>query len=82
MKSSFFSARFKRICARRGYNRALVATQHSMITAIWHILSTGETYRDLGGDYYNRRSPQQAIRRKIKDLEAAGYHITLRPAPA
>lgn len=81
MKNSFLSARFKRVCARRGYNRALVATQHSMITAIWHILSTGEYYRDLGGDYYSRRQPQQAIRRKIKDLEAAGYHMTLQPSP-
>jgi len=52
-----------------------------MITAIWHILSTGEYYRDLGGDYYSRRQPQQAIRRKIKDLEAAGYHMTLQPSP-
>lgn len=52
-----------------------------MITAIWHILSTGEYYRDLGGDYYSRRSPQHAIRRKIKDLEAAGYQITLQPDP-
>lgn len=81
MKNSFFSARFKRLCARRGYNRALVAVQHSMITAIWHILSTGEYYRDLGGDYYTRRSPQQVIRRKIKDLQAAGYQITLPPPP-
>lgn len=82
MRSSFFSARFKRLCARRGYNKALVAVQHSMTTAIWHVLTTGEYYRDLGGDYYTRRSPQQTIRRKIRDLEAAGYHITVEPAPA
>ncbi len=81
MRNSFLAARFKRISARRGYNKALVATQHSMITAIWHMLSTGEYYHDLGGDYYIRRSPQRIIRRKIKDLEAAGYHVTLDPPP-
>jgi transposase len=81
MKSSFFAARFKRVCAHRGYNKALVATQHSMIVAIWHILSTGEYYRDLGGDYYSRRSPERTIRRKIKDLEVAGYHVVLDPLP-
>ena len=53
-----------------------------MITAIWHILSTGEYYHDLGGDYYTRGSPQHAMRRKIKDLEAAGYRVALNPAPA
>lgn len=81
MRSSFFAARFKRICSHRGYNKALVATQHSMITAIWHILSTGECYRELGGDYYTRRSPQRIISRKIKDLEALGYRVALDPVP-
>lgn len=50
MRHSFLSARFKRVCARRGYSKAVVATQHSMIVAIWHMLSTGEPYHDLGGD--------------------------------
>lgn len=80
MRSSFLAARFKRVCAHRGYNKALVALQHSMITAIWHLLSAGEPYRDLGGDYYLRRAPQQALRRKIKDLEAAGYRVEAIPA--
>lgn len=81
MRNSFLAARFKRLCAHRGYNKALVAVQHSMITAVWHMLSTGEHYRDLGGDYYTRRKPHQALRRKIRDLEAAGYHI-VGPEPA
>ncbi|WP_344812503.1 IS110 family transposase [Microlunatus aurantiacus] len=75
MRSGFLAARFKRLCARRGYNKALVAIQHSMITSIWHQLSTGRPYRDLGGDYYHRHAPQQALRRKIKELEAAGYRV-------
>lgn len=75
MRNSFLAARFKRVCARRGYGKALVAIQHSMITAIWHMLSTGEYYNDLGGDYYTRRNPHHAIRRKIRDLEAAGYRV-------
>lgn len=75
-KGSFLSARFKRVCARRGYSKALVAVEHSMITAIWHMLTTGECYRDLGDDFYNRRTPQKALRRKARELEAAGYHVT------
>lgn len=75
MRDSFLAARFKRVCARRGYGKALVAVEHTMIIAIWHMLSTGEYYRDLGGDYYTRRAPQSALRRKIRDLEAAGYRV-------
>ncbi|MGI3786811.1 MAG: hypothetical protein ACRYG2_39205 [Janthinobacterium lividum] len=66
----------RRIRARQGYGKALVATQHSIVTAIWHILSNGDYYRDLGANYYDKRTPERAPRRKIKDLEAAGYDVT------
>ena len=75
-KSTFLSARFRRIRARQGYGKALVATQHSIVTAIWHILSNGDYYRDLGVNYYDKRTPERTLRRKIKDLEAAGYDVT------
>ena len=74
-KNTFLSVRFKRLAARRGFPKALVATEHTMIIAIWHMLSTGSSYHDLGGDYYIQRIPQKVIRRKIADLEAAGYPI-------
>jgi transposase len=74
-KSGFLSVRFKRLVARRGFPKALVATEHAMINAIWHMLTTGSCYHDLGPDYYIRRTPQKVIRRKIADLEAAGYTV-------
>ena len=42
---SFFQHRYKRLAARRGPIRALVAIEHSLITAIWHILTRHETYQ-------------------------------------
>jgi transposase len=75
-KTGFLAARFNRIVARRGYNRALVATEHAMLTAIFHMLTTGELYHDLGGNYYSRRISNKALRRRIADLEAAGYTVT------
>ena len=75
-KTGFLAARFRRLAARRGYQKALVATEHSIIIAIWHMLSTGEYYYDLGGDHYHRLIPARIIRRKIAELEAAGYTVT------
>lgn len=75
-KTTFLSARFRRIRSRQGYAKALVAVEHSIVTAIWHMLSNGEFYHDLGADYYNRRTPDKALRRKISDLEAAGYTVS------
>lgn len=81
-KNTFLAARFARLCARRGYQRALVATERTMITAIWHMLSEQQPYQDLGTDYFHRRTPSQEIRRKIAALEAAGYTITKTPIAA
>ncbi|GBE68228.1 IS110 family transposase [Mycobacterium heckeshornense] len=42
---SFFQHRYKRLAARRGPPRALVAIEHSLLIAIWHILAHAEPYR-------------------------------------
>lgn len=42
---SFFQDRYRRLSARRGASRALVAVEHSMLVAIWHILTNREPYR-------------------------------------
>ncbi|GAB3809486.1 IS110 family transposase [Humibacter antri] len=42
---SFFQNRYKRLSARRGPMRALVAIQHSLIIAIWHILTRHQPYQ-------------------------------------
>ena len=68
MKWGYWPPRFRRLAAERGYNRALVATEHAMIIGVWHMLTTGEFYRDHNA----RLAPARVIRRKIADLEAAG----------
>lgn len=42
---SFFQKKYQRLAPRRGPKRALVAVQHSLIIAIWHILTNRESYR-------------------------------------
>ena len=39
----------QRLRSRTGHGRA-IGVVHSILTAIWPMLSTGETCRDLGGD--------------------------------
>jgi len=55
----------------------LGAVKHSILGAIWHILSTGESYRDLGGDFFINRDPERQIRRLVTQLERLGHHVTL-----
>jgi transposase len=77
VKDHYLEAQYRRLKPRRGHKRALGAVKHSILSAIWHMLSTGETYRDLGGDYFTNRDPERQTRRLVKQLERLGHHVTL-----
>ena len=79
-KDTYYSARYRRLKARRGGKRALVAIQHDMLVAIWHMASTGELYNDPGADYYEYLYPDRTRRRAIAQLERLGYDVTLTQA--
>lgn len=60
-----------------------VATGHSILVVIWHLLSTGEIYTDLGADYFDKRRTNTAHRnRLVAQLEALGLDVTLTPKAA
>ena len=40
------------------------------------MLTTGELYSDLGGDYFIRQNPDRATRRLIRQLEALGHQVS------
>ena len=44
------------------------------------MLTTGELYTDLGGDYYARRTPERQTKRLVRQLEALGHIVTLQEA--
>lgn len=80
-KNTYLGAQYRRLAARRGPNKASVAVAHSMIVSAWHMLSTGETYRELGADYYTRRNdPERQARRLTRQLENLGYTVSLTAA--
>jgi hypothetical protein len=45
------------------------------------MLSTGEIYRELGGDYFARRDPERRTKRLIQQLEQLGHTVTLTTTP-
>lgn len=75
--NTYLGAKYRRIATRRGPMKANVAIQHAMLTAIWHMGTTGALYEDPGGDYYTRLHPDRAKNRAIHQLEAMGYTVTL-----
>jgi transposase len=78
----YLQAQYRRLRPRRGHKKALGAVKHSIICAVWHMLSTGELYNDLGGDYFHKRDPERTTKRLIVQLERLGHHVTLQEAAA
>ncbi|GAA4264372.1 IS110 family RNA-guided transposase [Dactylosporangium darangshiense] len=77
--TTFIGARYRRLAGRIGRLKALVAAEHTIITAVWHVLSATTEYHDLGGDHHLRRDPDRARHRAIRALNQLGYTVTLNP---
>ena len=78
-KDSYHAPQYQRLRGRRGHSKAITAVGHSMLTAAWHMLQTGELYRDPGGDYFTQRDPEKTTKRLVRQLEALGHSVTLKP---
>lgn len=78
-KGSYFRAQYHRLAARRGRNRALVALQHSLLTAIYHMLRDDRPFTDLGDDFFDRRNAIRLTRHLVSRLERLGHQVTLVP---
>jgi hypothetical protein len=61
---------------------AAVAVAHTILTIIWHLLTHGGTYTDLGADYYTRREedPEVLAAKLKRKIESLGYTVELNPA--
>jgi transposase len=75
--TSYLGARYRRIAARRGPQKANVAIQRKMLTTIWHMGRDGTFYDDPGADFLTRLHPERAKNRAIHQLQAMGYKVTL-----
>jgi transposase len=81
VKTSYLSAQYQRLKPRRGHKKALGAVKHTILCVIWHMLSTGELYNDLGGDYFRQRDPERITQRLVAQLESLGHKVTLQELP-
>ncbi len=81
-KGTYLSAKYRRIAARRGPIKAIVALEHAMLVAIWNMLTTGALYSDPGDDFYTRLNPDKAKNRALDQLKKMGYSVSLAPLTA
>lgn len=72
-EDSYLGARAKRIIVRCGEIKAIVANEHSILTAVWYLLAEGECYHDPGSDVFTKKAPAGARNNAIHRLQARGY---------
>lgn len=79
---TFLHVKYQRLAKSRGKAKAVVAIEHTLLTLVWTMLTTGSYYTEPGPDYYTRRNPERAKNHAIRQLEALGYAVTIHPCEA
>jgi hypothetical protein len=51
-RNTYFTAQFRRLAAKRGKKRAIIAVAHSLLVVIYTMLKQGKGYLELGADYF------------------------------
>jgi transposase len=75
-KGTYLAAQYRRLVRHRGKKRARKAVGHSILVAMWHMLSSGADWADLGEDYFERRNtPHHLAYRKLNDLRSLGWTV-------
>jgi len=82
MKSPYYKIKYEKIAKRRGKKRAIIAVARMILTAIYSMLSTGETWNPI--DLFKVDMPteiqekqeQKAVKQAIKFLEARGLAVS------
>jgi transposase len=79
-RNTYFAALFRRLAAKRGKKRAILAVAHSVLVTIYAMLKNQRTYQDLGSDYFDKKNADGLKRYCLRKLEALGHKVTLEAA--
>jgi transposase len=76
-KGTYLGAQYRRIARRRGRKKACLAVGHTLLVMCYQILATGQPYRELGADYFDKKDPQRLADRLVRRLQELGLKVTV-----
>jgi hypothetical protein len=56
-----------------------VAVGHTILRIVYHALSRGEAYHELGATYLDERRRLRTQQRAVAQLQALGFAVTITP---
>jgi transposase len=78
VKDGHFARKYRRVKKRSCHGVALGAVKHSILIALYHMLTTGELYRPpTPNPDAERRTRERTTKRLLAQLEALGHTVTL-----
>lgn len=76
-KDTYLSAQYRRLAARRGKKKAILAVAHSILVMAYHMLRRKEPYREAGANFFDQFRAEETAQRLVKRLERLGYQVAL-----
>ena len=70
---------YRRIRARLGAPKAITATAHKLARIFYRMWTTGQSYSDLGSNYYENRYKERVLRNITRRARELGYDAVLQP---
>jgi transposase len=77
-KDTALVARYRRIAARRGHKKAIVALAHALLVIIYHVIARRQPYQDFGEDSFQHYDPTARAKRLVHQLTHLGFEVQLR----
>ena len=75
-KGTYLRSKYESLAGRRGKKRALVAVGHKIIIAAYFILKNKEPYKELGGDFLDKKNRDKQIKRHLRQLRDLGVDVS------
>lgn len=75
--NTHLGAKGRRLAARLGYKKAVLAIAHDILRIVYYMISKGEEYKDLGPDYFSNQNKEAGTRRAVRQLESYGFTVQL-----
>ena len=79
---TYLAEKYRRLTARRGKMRAAVAIAHKILVSIWHMLTDGTFYQDLGAGFLDRLDRERTAKHLVRRLAAMGFDVQLQEKAA
>jgi transposase len=79
---TYLAEKYRRLTARRGKLRAAVAVAHKILVSIWHMLTDGTFYQELGAGFLDRVDRERTAKHLVRRLVNMGFDVQLQQKAA